>query len=113
MRCVCAAQVEEYISQHEGTLAPTDGPKKGKGPRKRRRSGEVNPAPPKGGPRKKAQVETPTKPTKGPFTYEEGATGPNGLPRMKGGNPKGSACKAVAAGKECPFEFCSFSHAKK
>ena len=39
-----------------------------------------------------------------------GEVGPNGLPRMAGGNPRGQPCKGHARGK-CRFETCSFSHA--
>ena len=36
--------------------------------------------------------------------------GPNGLVRMKGGNPEGAPCKDFAKGK-CPRTFCCWSHA--
>ena len=39
-----------------------------------------------------------------------GEVGPNGLPRMAGGNPRGQPCKGHARGN-CRFETCSFSHA--
>jgi hypothetical protein len=39
-----------------------------------------------------------------------GEVGPNGLPRMAGGNPQGQPCKGHARGN-CRFETCSFSHA--
>merc|ERR1719446_389189 len=39
-----------------------------------------------------------------------GEGGPNGLPRMVGGNPQGQPCKGHARGN-CRFETCSFSHA--
>jgi len=41
------------------------------------------------------------------YPDEEGALGPNGLPRMRGGNPKGDKCGRLPT---CPFTFCSFSH---
>mmetsp|Transcript_34671 Transcript_34671/g.86212 ORF Transcript_34671/g.86212 Transcript_34671/m.86212 type:complete len:305 (+) Transcript_34671:451-1365(+) len=41
---------------------------------------------------------------------EEGALGPNGLARKKGGNPAGASCERLAKG-ECPFKTCSYSHA--
>ena len=43
---------------------------------------------------------------------EEDVLGPNGLPRKKGGNPKGSPCRQFAL-STCQYETCSFSHAKK
>ena len=39
----------------------------------------------------------------------EGKEGPNGLPRMKGGNPDGGPCKEHQAGK-CQYKTCSFCH---
>ena len=46
---------------------------------------------------------------------EEGAKkesiGPNGLVRMKGGNPEGEPCRDFAKGK-CPRQKCSWSHVK-
>jgi hypothetical protein len=62
---------------------------------------------------------TPEKPTTESVTRvtewpdEDGAKGPNGLPRKKGGNTEGGACKRLRTEGECPFEFCSFSHKKK
>ena len=44
------------------------------------------------------------------FADKEGESGPNGLPRMKGGNPAGAACARFARGN-CAFATCSFSHA--
>lgn len=41
---------------------------------------------------------------------EDGAIGPNSLPRMKGGNPAGDRCKACDRPGGCPFKFCSFAH---
>jgi hypothetical protein len=38
--------------------------------------------------------------------------GPNGLEKMKGGNPAGEPCKDFAKGR-CPRPKCSFAHAKK
>ena len=47
----------------------------------------------------------------GKFPDKEGAKGPNGLPRRKGGNPNGAVCKGFLAG-DCPFATCSYSHKK-
>jgi hypothetical protein len=51
-----------------------------------------------------------TTPARGRFADEDGALGPNGLARMRGGNPAGAACSRHANGR-CAFQFCSFSHA--
>ena len=42
----------------------------------------------------------------------EGAIGPNGLKRKRGGNNAGSPCARHASAQGCQFEFCSFSHTK-
>ena len=47
----------------------------------------------------------------GKYPDTEGANGPNGLPRKKGGNPDGGPCSRFAQGK-CEFKFCSYSHKK-
>ncbi|KAL1511769.1 hypothetical protein AB1Y20_005055 [Prymnesium parvum] len=52
----------------------------------------------------KAERATPTK-----WPDEEGALGPNGLPRKKGGNPAGASCERRAKGA-CQFKTCSYSH---
>ena len=51
----------------------------------------------------------------GKKTYKDevGELGPNGLPRMKGGNPKGDACGKLKKTGKCPYESCSYSHAKR
>jgi hypothetical protein len=43
---------------------------------------------------------------------DEPPRGPNGLVRMKGGNPEGAPCKDFVKGK-CPRSLCSFSHKKR
>ena len=48
---------------------------------------------------------------KGKWADEEGAEGPNGLPRKVGGNPAGAPCTRFAQGK-CGFKTCSYSHKK-
>ena len=53
--------------------------------------------------------EAERKATGAKYPDEEGALGPNGLSRKKGGNSSGSACKGHAEGS-CRFTFCSFSH---
>jgi hypothetical protein len=40
----------------------------------------------------------------------EGELGPNQLPRKKGGNPDGLACKKFAQNGKCDFHTCSYSH---
>lgn len=45
-----------------------------------------------------------------PATFDEGTLGPNGLARMRGGNPAGAPCTAAWCG---PNHSCSFSHATK
>ena len=61
--------------------------------------------------RKGAQAETPrTQPGVKKYPDEVGAIGPNGLARMKGGNPAGGPCRDLAKGK-CAYATCSFSHA--
>ena len=47
----------------------------------------------------------------GKYPDEEGAMGPNKLPRKVGGNPQGDPCRYIKAGRACPFRTCSFSHA--
>jgi hypothetical protein len=42
---------------------------------------------------------------------DDDEVGPNGLVRMKGGNPAGSRCRDHAKGA-CPRKMCSFSHKK-
>ena len=44
------------------------------------------------------------------YRDEDGAKGPNGLPRKKGGNPSGGPCKRYNSKAGCGFNFCSFSH---
>ena len=63
--------------------------------------------------RKGAQADTPRTLQSGSKKYpdEVGAKGPNGLERMKGGNPAGDPCRDLAKGK-CAYASCSFSHAK-
>ena len=63
--------------------------------------------------RKGAQADTPRTLPGGSKKYpdEVGAKGPNGLERMKGGNPAGDPCRDLAKGK-CAYASCSFSHAK-
>jgi len=39
-----------------------------------------------------------------------GEMGPNGLPRVKGGNDSGSKCVRFFAGDGCKFNTCSFFH---
>ena len=46
------------------------------------------------------------------YKDEEGALGPNNLPRMKGGNPKGAYCGKLKKSGKCTYEYCSFSHVK-
>ena len=55
-------------------------------------------------------IPTEEKMIKTKYPDELGAEGPNGLPRMKGGNPAGEPCEKHANGK-CTFKFCSYSHA--
>ena len=50
-------------------------------------------------------------PYQGKWADEEGAEGPNGLPRKVGGNPAGAPCTRFAQGK-CGFKTCSYSHKK-
>ena len=59
------------------------------------------------------EEEPPEKEPKGGGRYpdEEGAMGPNKLPRKVGGNPQGDPCRYIKAGRACPFRTCSFSHA--
>ena len=59
------------------------------------------------------EEEPPEKEPKGGGKYpdEEGAMGPNKLPRKVGGNPQGDPCRYIKAGRACPFRTCSFSHA--
>jgi len=45
------------------------------------------------------------------FEDKAGAKGPNGLPRMVGGNPKGDPCPSLKNHGKCKFATCSFSHA--
>ena len=64
---------------------------------------------------KKLRGTQPNKPAPGTppgqrWPDEDGALGPNGLPRKKGGNPQAKeACARHAAGN-CSFKFCSFKH---
>jgi len=51
---------------------------------------------------------TPQKKKKGGYEDKAGELGPNGLPRMVGGNPDGAKCSAHPA---CRFTTCSYSHA--
>ena len=46
------------------------------------------------------------------YPDEEGALGPNGLPRMKGGNPSGGPCKGHFEGGGCRFKTCPYSHTR-
>ena len=48
---------------------------------------------------------------KGDDGADEPKLGPNGLARLKGGNPAGELCRNFAKGR-CPRDKCSFSHAK-
>ena len=63
--------------------------------------------------REEDDEEPPEKEPKGGGKYpdEEGAMGPNKLPRKVGGNPLGDQCRNIKAGRACPFRTCSFSHA--
>ena len=49
----------------------------------------------------------------GKYPDEEGAMGPNRLPRKVGGNPLGDQCRYLKEGRACPFQTCSFSHAER
>jgi len=82
----------------------TGGEKPEGGGKKAKKAKGVSPTPPR-------QQPTPTKPGSDKYPDEEGAAGPNGLPRKKGGNPSGRKCDRLANGGTCPFKFCSFSHA--
>ena len=63
--------------------------------------------------REEDDEEPPGKEARGGGKYpdEEGAMGPNKLPRKTGGNPLGDQCKYIKEGRACPFRTCSFSHA--
>ena len=62
------------------------------------------------GPAAKAQKEKAgDTPAKERYPDTAGAPGPNGKPRMVGGNPEGGPCKLHAAGN-CPYKTCSFRH---
>ena len=63
--------------------------------------------------REEDDEEPPGKEARGGGKYpdEEGAMGPNKLPRKTGGNPLGDQCKYIKEGRTCPFRTCSFSHA--
>jgi len=63
-----------------------------------------------GNPLAKEQKTGEGKPGAAGWPDEEGATGPNRLPRMVGGNPEGEMCKYIQAGKACRYKTCSFSH---
>ncbi|KAL1500140.1 hypothetical protein AB1Y20_012811 [Prymnesium parvum] len=61
-------------------------------------------------PEKTPKAKSPKTEKTSKWVDEEGALGPNGLARKKGGNPGGSKCERLAKG-ECPFKTCSYSHA--
>ena len=75
----------------------------------------------KKGAKRDAPPATPEKPPKapkkeekkarGPYADKAGELGPNGLPRMVGGNPAGAPCSYCTKGEACPFTTCSYSHA--
>jgi hypothetical protein len=64
-----------------------------------------------GAPAKAAKTprQPPAAAAKAGFVDKVGELGPNGLPRMVGGNGAGEKCKRHAAGK-CGFDTCSYSH---
>ena len=45
------------------------------------------------------------------FKDAVGEIGPNGLPRMVGGNPKGVRCGRLERNGVCNYASCSYSHA--
>ena len=102
------SKVPEYVAQARGAKGGGGGAEREKTPRggarRKRKRAEVE---------AEAAPAAPTPPGSGKgggrFPDEDGAKGPNGLPRMKGGNPAGSKCKLHP---KCTFKFCSFSHAK-
>ena len=111
-----ATKVHEFAGGESATARAASG-------RKRSRRGAAEQADAAGQKQKKTktgrqqtpprQQATPPKTGGGSEKYpdEDGALGPNGLPRKKGGNPAGRKCDRLSNGGACPFKYCSFSHA--
>ena len=98
---------EKKLPQPGGEL--TDAQKKKKKKEEERRKRQLEALGGEEGRKKQRGGETPG--GGGRYADEEGALGPNKLPRKAGGNPLGDRCKYLAEGKACPFKTCSFSHA--
>ena len=98
---------EKKLPQPGGEL--TDAQKKKKKKEEERRKRQLEALGGEEGKKKQKGGDTPG--GGGRYADEEGALGPNKLPRKAGGNPLGDRCKYLAEGKACPFKTCSFSHA--
>jgi len=91
----------------EGELTDKQKKKKKEEEKKRQRQLDLAQA---GSPPAKEPKTGEGKPGVAGWADEEGAIGPNRLPRMVGGNPEGDLCKYIQAGRTCRFKTCSFSH---
>ncbi|KAL1515108.1 hypothetical protein AB1Y20_004171 [Prymnesium parvum] len=106
-------KVVDYVAQSKmaaahvsaAALTMRGGAGNGKSPVRATKPKRAAPTPEKA---PKAKAHKPEKASK--WQDEEGALGPNGLARKKGGNPGGAKCERLAKG-ECPFKTCSYSHA--
>jgi hypothetical protein len=102
------AKMPEYLEAQRSALEL--GSPRG---RKRERGGDDEAATPVKKKKKKVKAPAPAvkKASETRSRYEDvaGALGPNSLPRMKGGNPAGEACKDHASG-HCKFKTCPYSH---
>ena len=91
------------VEKRKGDTSPSlkpDKEKKSKRQKKREAAAE----------RQKSAGGPPKGDVKEEYRDEDGAKGPNGLPRKKGGNPSGGPCKRYNSKAGCGFNFCSFSH---
>ena len=91
------------VEKRKGDTSPSLKPdKETKSKRQKKREAAAERAKRAGGPPKGDVKEE--------YRDEDGAKGPNGLPRKKGGNPSGGPCKRYNSKAGCGFNFCSFSH---
>ena len=105
------SKVPEYVASARGQSKAAGGATKEnkggvKASKRKAKEGAEALAPP---PKKKAGGKGGGKP-EGGWPDEEGALGPNGLKRLKGGNPESKQeCRRHSAGG-CPYKFCSYKH---
>ena len=109
------AKMPEFIALHTGRAPPGTGDEASEDPdklggKKRKRGGAKKKKAEQA--KKAAELAKKGGQLGARFKDAAGEEGPNGLPRMKGGNPAGGPCKAFAEKGKCPYATCSFSHEK-